>query len=268
MPNISLNLDTEALAQHYEQISVDRQFKAGKILLDALALQPGNKVLDIGAGTGLLAEYAAGLVGAEGAVIGIDPLPLRIQLAKRKTARNLSFEVGEAGNLRGFAEASFDVVYLNAVFHWILDKPKSLSEIFRVLKSGGRLGITTGSKDHANLLQTIKARLLSREPYASHPEGLKGISRRVNAAELGHLLNEAGFIAERIDVRPNVHFQPNAKAAIEFSQASSFGNLLGHLPLKLQEAARAEIERELEALRMEDGIRFEIVRIIAVAVKP
>ena len=268
MPNISLNLDTEALAQHYEQISVDRQFKSGKVLLDALALQPGNSVLDVGAGTGLLAEYAAGLVGLEGSVAGIDPLPLRIQLAKRKTAQNLSFEVGEAGDLQRFAEASFDVVYLNAVFHWILDKPKSLREIFRVLKSGGRLGISTGSKDHPNLLQTIKAQLLSREPYASHPEGLNGISGRVSAAELKQLLTEAGFIAEKIDVRPNVHFQPTAAAAIEFSQASSFGNLLGHLPIELQEAARTEIERELERLRTAEGIRFESARLIAIAIKP
>ncbi len=268
MPNISLNLDTEALAQHYEQISVDRQFKAGKVLLDALALQPGKKLLDVGAGTGLLAEYAAGIVGPEGSVIGIDPLPLRIQLAKRKTARNLSFEVGEAGDLQRFAEESFDFVYLNAVFHWIVDKPKSLSEIFRVLKPGGRLGITTGSKDHPNLLQTIKAKLLSREPYASHPEGLNGISGRVNAAELELLLTQAGFIAERIDVRPKVHFQPNPAAAIAFSQASSFGNLLGHLPVALQASARAEIERELEALQTEEGIRFETARLVAIAVKP
>jgi len=74
MPNISLNLDTETLAQHYEQVSVDRQFKSGKALLDVLALRPGEKLLDVGAGTGLLAEYAAGLVGREGLVIGIDPL--------------------------------------------------------------------------------------------------------------------------------------------------------------------------------------------------
>lgn len=268
MPNISLNLDTETLAQHYEQVSVDRQFKSGRALLDVLALQPGEKVLDVGAGTGLLAEYAAGLVGPEGLVIGIDPLALRIQLAQRRAAPNLSFEVGEAGDLQRFAEKSFDVVYLNAVFHWILDKPKALREIFRVLKPGGRMGMNTGSKDHPTLLQAIKARLLAREPYASHPLALKGISGLVSAAELERLFGQAGFVTERIDLRPNVHFQPNPTAAIEFSQASSFGNLLGHLPVELQASARAEIERELEALQTSEGIRFESVRLVALAVKP
>jgi ubiquinone/menaquinone biosynthesis C-methylase UbiE len=268
MSNVSLNFDTEALAEYYEQISVDRQFKAGKKLLAALELEAGKSVIDIGTGTGLLAEYAAGLVGPGGSVIGIDPLPLRIQLAKRKSRKNLSFEVGDATDLSRFPAARFDFVYLNAVFHWIADKPKSLAEIFRVLKPGGRLGISTGSKDHPNLLQSIKANVLSREPYARHPEARNGGAGRVSASELAALFSAAGFDTVQIDVQPNVHFQPSGAAAIEFSQASSFGNLLGHLPAALQDSGRAEIERELEALRTPEGIRFENARIIAIAVKP
>jgi ubiquinone/menaquinone biosynthesis C-methylase UbiE len=268
MPNISLTFDTEALAEYYEEISVDRQFKAGKNLLGLLAPQPGAQVLDVGTGTGLLAEYTAALVEPGGSVIGIDPLPLRIQLAKRKSRANLSFAVGDATDLAAFAAARFDIVYLNAVFHWIADKPKALTEIFRVLKHGGRLGISTGSKDHPNLLQTIKAKVLARATYAQHPEGLNGGAGRVSAAELEVLFTEAGLTTERIDVQPNVHFQPSAAAAIEFSQTSSFGNLLGHLPVDLQASAQAEIERELDALKTPEGIRFENARIIAIAVKP
>jgi arsenite methyltransferase len=268
MPGVSLELDTPELAQRYEQVSQNRQFKAGQTLIAILGPPAGAQVLDIGAGTGLLAEYVAGLVGAEGHVTGIDPLPLRIELAKRKARTNLTFAVGDALDLAGFAEAQFDIVYLNAVFHWIVDKPEALQQIFRVLKRGGRLGISTGSKDHPNLIQGIKAKVLARAPFSAHPEGRSGGPGHVSADELGNLFTSAGFTVEQVDVIPNLHFHPSAAAAIEFSQASSFGNFLGHLPEALRSQARQEIETELDALKTPEGIRFERVRLVAVAVKP
>src|SRR5262245_32614627 len=153
MSTVSLTLDTQELAHHYEQVSAAHQFKAGQMLIAELAVAPGEKVLDVGSGTGLLAEYVAGLVGPTGSVVGIDPLPLRIALAQQKERANLSFTVGTAYDLHEFPEAGFDVVYLNAVLHWLPDKSGPLREISRVLKQGGRLGISTGSKDHSNQLQ-------------------------------------------------------------------------------------------------------------------
>jgi len=50
------------------------------------------------------------------------PLPRRIELAKEKTRPNLAFEVGDANDLSMLAQSSFDVVVLNAVFHWLPEK--------------------------------------------------------------------------------------------------------------------------------------------------
>ena len=90
MPGVSLSLDTEDLAQRYDRISADRQFRGGQEMLRELVLNPGETVLDIGCGTGMLAEYAASLVGPAGSVVGIDPLPLRIEIAKKRVAPNLT----------------------------------------------------------------------------------------------------------------------------------------------------------------------------------
>src|SRR6187551_777044 len=68
MPDLSLSLDTPELARHYESVSVDRQFEAGKLLIERLAVRSGERVFDVGCGTGLLAEYVAQLVGANGQV--------------------------------------------------------------------------------------------------------------------------------------------------------------------------------------------------------
>ncbi len=268
MLNVSLTLDTEDLAQHYEAISVERQFKSGKNLIALLAPASGEQVLDVGAGTGLLAEYVATLVGPQGTVLGIDPLPLRIALAKRKARANLSFDVADAHDLSTLNADQFDLVYLNAVFHWLDDKKLALRQIFRVLKPGGRLGLATGSKDHAGLLRGIRAKLHNEPPFDHYPQALKGRAGWVSAEELETLFSETGFETKTIDVQPNVQIQPSAEAAIEFSQASSFGNFLGNLPEEFRAVARGRIKEELEKLRTPVGIRSETARIVAVAVKP
>jgi arsenite methyltransferase len=268
MATVSLTLDTQELAHHYERLSAAHQFKAGQLLIGELALVPGEKILDVGCGTGLLAEYVAGLVGPAGAVVGIDPLLLRIALAQAKGRANLSLKVGTADDLCEFPEASFDVVYLNAVLHWLPEKLEPLREILRVLKRGGRLGLSTGSKDHPNQLQAIKALVLAREPYRRYPEAVGGGSYRVSAGELEKLLAQIGFAVQKMEVRPYVRHHPTPEAAIEFAEASSFGNFLGHLPAELRTAAREEIMRELEQFSTPEGIRREGARIIAVALKP
>lgn len=126
MPTISLNLDNQALAQDYERISAERQFKNGQVLIGELAIAAGERVLDVGSGTGLLAQYVADLVGLTGSVVGIDPLPLRVKIAMDKTQSNLSFRVGNAYDLSEFPPHSFDVVYLSAVLHWLPEKLEPL----------------------------------------------------------------------------------------------------------------------------------------------
>jgi len=268
MSTVSLTLDTQELAQYYERISAAHQFKAGQILIEELAIMTGESVLDVGSGTGLLAEHVAELVGPAGSVVGIDPLPLRVALAQDKVRSNLSFRVGTAYDLSGFPEAFFDVVYLNAVFHWLPEKVEPLRQIYRVLKRGGRLGLSTGSKDHPNQLQVIKALVLAREPYRNYAEALNGGAHRVSVGELKDLLSQVGFEERKMEVRPHVHYHPTPEAAVEFAEASSFGNFLGHLPEELRTAAREEIKCELEQFRTPEGIRREGARIIAVALKP
>jgi arsenite methyltransferase len=267
MTAVSLALDDADLAQHYEQVSAERQFKAGQALVRSLGPLQGKRVLDIGAGTGLLAAYTADLVGPRGAVIGIDPLPLRIEIARRKARPNLSFEVANAYDLSRFPESGFDAVYLNAVLHWLPEKREPLRQIARVLKPGGTLGITTGAKRHQGSLQKIRSEVLSRPPYDRYPELTEGAARRVDPAELDRLLDEAGFVQRSIEVRASVSYQPDAEAAIRFAEASSFGNFLGHLPAEIRPAARRDIARALEAERVPEGIRRDSARIFATAVR-
>jgi arsenite methyltransferase len=265
MSIVSLDLDTEHLAARYDRVSVERQYRAGRRLIQELEIKQGESVLDIGAGTGLLAEYVASLVGPEGSVVGIDPLPLRIEIANRRTRPNLNFKTGNAYDLIDFSQYEFDVVYLNAVFHWLPEKRQPLRQIIRVLKSGGRLGISTGAKGNSNPLHLIKQRVLSRPPYSEYQEAKIPVTHRVSAEELASLLTEIGFKIAKFETRLSTRPQLSPEEVLQFSEASSFGNFLGHLPEKLRSLAREDIRRELE----QAGKPETIVRgIVAVAIKP
>jgi len=281
MPEVSLDLDTEDLARRYEQVSAERQFRGGQELLRELALAPSEHVLDIGCGTGMLAEYAAGLVGPGGSVLGLDPLPLRIELAQKRSAPNLKFRVGNAFDLGDLADSSFDVAYMNAVFHWLPEKLGPLREVRRVLKPGGRFALSAPARDAHSWMHAIRKRVLTREPYNQHAEVRSNQSYRVTVEELELLLHQAGFEIVKLESRTRVRnaaarAQWTPESALEFAEASSFGNFLGHLPAELQQSAREEIKRELESLRTRrrpDDVpapppRAQAGRIIAVAHRP
>lgn len=114
-----------------------------KKTIDLAAIQPGERALDVGCGTGALAIAAARRVGASGRVVGIDPGAQQIAYASAKAARRRSpaeFQLGVIERLP-FPDQSFDVVLSTLMFHHMgaALKRQGLSEIARVLKPGGRL---------------------------------------------------------------------------------------------------------------------------------
>jgi SAM-dependent methyltransferase len=240
---------------------------AGKLLIEKLALSEGERVLEIGCGTEFFASHAADNLGPTGSIVAVGPQPAPAELAELKAKINLTFREGDAYDLIDFAEATFDVVCINTAFHGLPEDVGPLLQIHRVLRRGGRLGIATGPGEHLGTLQLIRKRVLASEPYIAFPVARVGTVHRVTVKELQDLLLDIGFVVTAIMLVPNVTFHPTASAALDFSQASSFGNFLGHLPEELRCSATNEILRALEASRTPDGIRLECARLIAVAHK-
>ena len=267
----SLAEDNEALARDYEAISVDRQFVSGRRLVEALGIAAGERVLDVGCGTGLLAEHIAGIVGPAGHGLGIDPLPLRVEMARQEARdrppRHAAFSVRNAGDLSSIAAASCDVVCLNAVFHGLPDKAGPLREFARVLRPHGRIGIGGGIKQERSRVWQVMAQVLTRPPFAAYPRP-RDIVWRVDQEEMRTLLETAGFDVTAIELYDQPHVHASADAAVRFSESSSFGNLLSHLPRELRPAARAALISGLAAIASSDGkIAQESQRMIAIAVK-
>lgn len=263
----SLSLDSDELARDYERISATRQFQSGQRLAADLGIAPGECVLDLGCGTGLLSEHIADLVGPQGRVVGIDPLPLRIELARSKKRPNLSFEVADAYNLDMLQDSSFDVVIMNAVFHWFPEKTRPLLECARVLRPGGRVGIGTMLKGHRTRVHQIASKVLSEPPFDRFPRPRAQLAFPVDAEEMRAFFEMTGFSTMLIEVRESTRMWPSPDAAVRFSEASSFGNFLGHLPPELKNRARATIRQRLQSLMTADGIIHHGRRLVAIATR-
>ena len=262
-----LDLDSEQLAGEYEELSATRQLESGKNLLARLGIAPAERVLDVGCGTGLLAQHLADLVGPAGMVLGLDPLPHRIELARGKTRPNLSFDVGDANDLSILAQSSFDVVVLNAVFHWLPEKTGPLRQFARVLRRGGRLGISTGLKGYHTPLQGVMMAALREPPFDAHSRARESIVFRVDAVDMRALLEASGFEPSRVEVVETEQRFPSAETALRFSDASSFGNVFGHLPVELRSQARAHVLRRLGEIVGPGGLVQKVRRLVAIGGK-
>ncbi len=109
-------------------------------ILEALALKTGDRVLDVGSGPGHQAFEMSSVVGATGRIEGVDAAQSAIEIAQRRCCEvgNVQFQVGEASNLP-FDDGTFDAVMSSQVFEYLDDVAGGLAEMFRILKSGGRV---------------------------------------------------------------------------------------------------------------------------------
>ena len=125
-------------------------WQCGRDLLVLLNAKRGERILDVGCGTGqLTAEIMQ--FGAE--VMGIDSSPEMIATA-RKNFPHVRFEVADVTALAYKDE--FDIVVSNAALHWVRDQPAAIASIARALKPGGRLVFEMGGRGNlAHLLDPL-----------------------------------------------------------------------------------------------------------------
>src|SRR5262245_21182776 len=252
----SFTHDSRSLAETYDRVS-DLQFEGGKGLVEQLGLEEGARVLDVGCGTGRLAHWIAERVGRMGAVTGIDPLEERIHIA-RSRGGNVRFEVGQAEDLRAFEDASFDSVCMSSVLHWVEDKAKALAEVRRVLRPGGRLGVTTLPHElaRAGTVGLVLEALLARAPYAGRVDisTLTFAKRGCTTTDLVSLAVESQLELVELHLTRRTHTHASGEALVDFIEASAFGTFLRPVTEDLRPSIRADLIAAFDARRGPEGV--------------
>ena len=263
---ISFDRDSRELAEQYDVVG-QRQFEHGKLLISDLNVRPGQRVLDIGCGTGLLGAHVASLIGPAGKVFGIDPLPLRIEIASQKSSKTFEPAVGNAEDLSAFDAESFDVVFLNSVVHWLPDQLGVFRQINRVLKPNGKVGFTSASKEHPHSLVHFLELALASCGFSGPDVTALTTPHRLSSEEVSALFRASGFRETQVTVRTLTDHFRDVDEVITFNRSSSFGNHLTVLSSKDQARVRDALARELEANRTPQGLELKRHLIFAVAEK-
>lgn len=132
---------TATFPELYERFLVEPLFRPfAEAMLDRVAPRPGERVLDIACGTGIVARLAKERVGPSGLVVGTDVSPQMIEMAAR-VAPEIDWRTGAAEALPLAQGERFDVVTCHQGFQFFPDQAAAAREMRRALAPGGRLAV-------------------------------------------------------------------------------------------------------------------------------
>lgn len=184
---------------HYERhfvAAIGRPF--AEDLVARAGLSPGERVLDVGCGTGIVARLAAAEVGESGEVAGVDPMPGMLGVARAVTPADYGIAWHQAGaEAMPLADDSFDVVLCQMSLMFVPDPKEALAEMARVLAPGGRLLVSVPGEPSAPFAELADA--LGRHVGPDARGFLLAVFSLGDEETLHSLLEEGGFDGVEVD---------------------------------------------------------------------
>jgi ubiquinone/menaquinone biosynthesis C-methylase UbiE len=261
-------------AATYEQALVPAVFAPWAPLVVALAdPRPGDHVLDVACGTGVVTRLAAQRVGRTGKVIGLDLNPGMLAFAASLTASDpptnapITWREASAVNMP-LPDAAYDVAFCQLGLQFFPDRPAAIAELHRVLVSGGRLGLmvwqdiqyTPGFGALANALARhigSEAAGIMRAPFAL-----------ADADQFRELIAGGGFRDIAIQsIAGTVRFPSVSRFVQDYVSGSPLSGHVSKVSDETRAALTSDVGDALASYVAEDGLAFPIKAHLASAKK-
>jgi ubiquinone/menaquinone biosynthesis C-methylase UbiE len=257
----------EAIQAAYDNLRFVRQ--PAVRLAEYAQIKPGQRVLDVGCGTGWATMQAALAAGSTGMVTGIDISDKMLAGAREKAAAaglaNIEYRSGDAQQLE-FKDAEFDTLICASAIFFLKDIPGALSEWRLVLKVGGRLAFSSfGDRFLQPALQPLGERLARFDGRA--PPSPDFLQRTNLPHKCRRLLEDAGFVEIEITTEQLGYYLPDAEAY--WQEISSTFVKLRLDKLSPEDLARFKKEHlhEVESLWTDRGLWIELPAHFSVAAR-
>jgi SAM-dependent methyltransferase len=246
------------------------------ILLGAAAAQPGERVLDVGCGTGVTTEPYAAAVGAAGHVTAIDISQPMLDAARQRIdaagLHNVTLTLADA-QVHQFTPASYDLLTSRLGVMFFADPTAAFRNLIKALRPGGRLCMAVWAPLAENVHWKIPFDIAVRHigPPAPEAPNAPGPHAFGNRDYLRGILNSAGFAAIAIEPR---HFHIRGTSAAQMAEhVGLFGAVQRLMDEKgADEATRRAIVGETEVafagFATPDGIRLPATFLLVTAQRP
>ncbi len=245
----------EHSAAAYEQYLVPTIFApAAEGILEALAPLPGERLLDVACGTGVVARQAAPRVAPGGRVCGIDLNSAMLDVARAASGPEIDWQQADAAAMP-LPNAAFDVVVCQAALMFMPDPAVALAEMRRVVAPGGRLGLSVFRDGRFNPLYATFADLLERHAGADAGAMMRSPFAAWGVADLRAMLADAGLRDVQVRIVCGGERYPSAAEMLRREVASSpLAGPLGALDTAVRDALVRDLEDALAEHTDDDGV--------------
>lgn len=256
-------------AAAYEEYLVPGMFEPwADELVQTAALRPGDRALDVGCGTGVVARRAAEVVGPDGEVVGLDPNEGMLEVARTASADRghaIEWRRGEVESLP-FTDERFDVVCCQQVLQFVADPESGLREMHRVLAADGRLALSVWRPLEFHPSYEALSGALERHVGEDAAAMMRSPFSAWDRQQLRDLGCDAGFRQVVVTIGVGSMRYPSPAAFVRREAASSpLAGPLDSLDGETRNALLRDVEAELRPYTDDEGVVFPMETYVVIA---